>query len=280
MKNYLKIAIVFAFASIWFAGCKKDENQNFFLGGTNPRLAASKTNVVLTPQTENDQAIAFSWTNPNYQFSTGLSSHDVQYALELDINQQFNSPQKYVATIARDLARSFTVGEFNSILANGMLLPLDVNVTIYARVVSSLRFEGAVNAELPSNIITIATRPYALPPLVAVPVDGTLWATGNAFASDWSNPLPAPFDVTQQFTKVAGSNTLYEAVVTFIGGGGYKLIQRQGVWSTQYHRVDGDAFAGNFRMADAEPGFIGPPAAGRYKITVNFQSGRFTVVPQ
>jgi hypothetical protein len=44
--------------------------------------------------------------------------------------------------------------------------------------------------------------------------------------------------------------------------------------------VDGDAFAGNFRMADAEPGFIGPPTPGKYKMTVDFQIGKFTVVPQ
>ncbi len=280
MKNYLTTVVLIALAAVWFTGCKKDENRNFFFGGKAPLLTASKTNVVLTPATEKDEAIRFNWTNPNYEFSTGVSSHDVQYALEFDISTNFNSSNKFVTTIAKDLNKVYTVGEFNTILGNSMLLPLDQNVTVYARVVSSLRFEGSVNGQLASNVITITTRPFAPPPLVAVPVEGTLWATGNAFASDWSNPLGAPYDVTQSFTKVTGSNTKYEAVLTFIGGGGFKLIQKQGVWATQYHRVDGDAFAGNFKMADAEPGFIGPTTPGQYKMTVDFQIGKFTVVPQ
>ena len=280
MKKYLTTVVLLAMAAVWFTGCKKDENRNFFLGGKPPVLTASKTSVVLTPATEKNEAIRFNWTNPNYIFSTGVSSHDVQYALEIDINTNFNSNKKFVTTIAKDLTKVYSVFDFNVILGNNMLLPLDQNVTIYARIVSSLRFESSVNGQLASNVVTINTKPYAPPPLVAVPAEGTLWATGDAFISGWSNPLGAPFDVDQSFKKVTGSNTKYEAVLTFRGGGGFKLIQKQGVWSTQYHRVDGDAFAGNFKMADAEPGFIGPTTPGRYKMTIDFQIGKFSVVPQ
>ncbi len=280
MKKYLTTVVLISFAAFWFTGCKKDENRNFFLGGKSPVLTASTTNVVLNPLNEMDEAVKFTWTNPEYQFSTGLSSHDVQYALEFDVNTAFNSANKYVTTISKDQTKAYTVVDFNKILGNSMLLPLDQDVTIYARVVSSLRFESSTNGQLPSNTITIRTRPYAPPPLVPVPDEGTLWATGDAFNSGWENPLSAPYDVDQKFTKVANSNTKYEAVLTFKGGGGYKLIQKQGVWSTQYHRVDGDAFAGNFEKADAEPGFIGPPTAGRYKVTIDFQIGKFSVVPQ
>jgi starch-binding outer membrane protein SusE/F len=33
---------------------------------------------------------------------------------------------------------------------------------------------------------------------------------------------------------------------------------------------------GEFEKRDADPGFPGPPTAGRYKITVDFQLGVFT----
>jgi starch-binding outer membrane protein SusE/F len=277
MKNYLTTIVLIVFAAVWFTGCKKDENRNFFLGGKAPVFSANPTNVVLDPLHEMDEAVRFTWTNPEYQFSTGLSSQDVQYALEFDVNTSFTSANKYVTTISKELSKSYTVVDFNKILGNSMLLPLDQDVTIYARVVSSLRYESSQNGSIPSNVVTIKTKPYAPPPLVAVPSESNLWATGDAFNSGWQNPLSAPYDVEQKFTKL--SNTKYEAIVNFKGGGGYKLIQKQGEWSSQYHRVDGDAFAGNFEKADAEPGFIGP-AAGRYKITIDFQIGKFSVVPQ
>jgi hypothetical protein len=130
-----------------------------------------------------------------------------------------------------------------------------------------------------SNKITFTATPYAPPAEVEVPAAGTLWATGNAFGSDWKNPLPAPWDVTQKFTRV--NNTLYTLTVAMPGGGNYKLIQEQGVWGSQYHMIQGGTWeSGKFRKRDAEPGFIGPPTAGTYKITVDFQFGTFTVVKQ
>ncbi len=63
------------------------------------------------------------------------------------------------------------------------------------------------------------------------------------------------------------------------GGGAYKLIQEQGVWGTQYHMLLGGTWeGGDFEKKDADPGFPGPPSAGTYKITVDFQRGKFKVV--
>jgi hypothetical protein len=62
--------------------------------------------------------------------------------------------------------------------------------------------------------------------------------------SNWSNPLGSPYDANQKFTKV--SNTLYELIVPMIPGGGYKLIQEQGNWSTQYSFLSGSPTSGVF----------------------------------
>jgi hypothetical protein len=76
------------------------------------------------------------------------------------------------------------------------------------------------------------------------------------------------------------SETLYEGVVAFVGGGNYKMIQENGVWGTQYKKLAGDAFSGTLEKKDADPGFDGPSVAGNYKISVDFQAGTYTVTKQ
>jgi hypothetical protein len=117
------------------------------------------------------------------------------------------------------------------------------------------------------------------PPKVPVPTEGTLWLVGNAAAGGWDNPLPAPYIETQKFTRV--SETLYELTLDFLGGGGYKLVQKMGVWGTQYHALVKDVVTGGeFEMKDSDPQFAGPATAGTYKVTVDFQLGRYYVVKQ
>jgi hypothetical protein len=106
---------------------------------------------------------------------------------------------------------------------------------------------------------------------------GTLWIIGDAVASGWNNPLPAPFVTNQRFTKV--TDTQYELVVA-LKPGAYKLIQENGVWGTQYHMVEGTAAGGTFQKKDSDPAFPGPATPGNYKIVVDFQTGRFTVTRQ
>lgn len=151
---------------------------------------------------------------------------------------------------------------------------MNTPAAVEVRIVSSL---GASATRLISNVMRFNVTPFAPPPKVPVPTAGTLWIIGDAVASSWNNPLPAPFDATQKFTKV--SETLYELIVNFVGGGAYKLIQENGVWGTQYHMVEGTANGGTFEKKDADPAFIGP-SAGRYKIVVDFQTGKFTVTKQ
>jgi hypothetical protein len=127
--------------------------------------------------------------------------------------------------------------------------------------------------------VRFTATPFAPPPKVEPPTDNTLWTVGDAFPSGWNVNLPAPYNTSQRFTRI--SNTLYELVVDMPGGGRYKLIQKLGEWSTQYHMLDGGTWdGGQFEKKDSDPGFIGPPSAGKYKITVDFQLGIYTVVKQ
>jgi hypothetical protein len=102
---------------------------------------------------------------------------------------------------------------------------------------------------------------------------------GDAAPSGWSNPLPAPYDASQHLQKL--SETSYELVVSLPGGGGYKLIQTQGVWGTQYHMLAG----GTWKVVTLNRKILilnslDPPSPGTYKSTVDFQRGKFTAVKQ
>lgn len=272
--SFLLLAVVSLIA------CEKVENKISFENGTKPVLTASTTAVRLEAGEESNVAIRLNWTNPNYQFTTGISSHDVKYKLEIDTLASFASARKFETVYLKDLSKTFTVGELNAIFGNNLRIPLDPRktYTFYARITSSLGL-GAEAVPLQSNNITFTASPFPPPPKVAVPAADNLWATGDAFASSWQNPLPGPFDVSQKFTKI--SRTLYELTVSMPGGGNYKLIQTQGNWGTQYHMLSGGTWqGGQFEQRDADPGFPGPPTAGTYKITVNFQIGEFSVVKQ
>ncbi len=256
--------------------CEKDENKIYFDGGTAPVLTASKSAVNLNPADEALEAIKLTWTNPDYSFTTGPSSHDVSYTLEMDtLGGNFASSNKYVTTISRDLSKSFTVLELNSILGNTMLLKIGKQYTMETRISSSLASNAVA---LTSNKVSFTATPYSPPPKVEPPASGNLWGIGDAFSSGWANPMQAPYDVSQKFTKL--SNTLYELVVAMPGGGGYKVIQEQGNWDTQYHMVTGSSAGGVFEKKNADPTFPGPSTAGTYKITLDFQLGTFTVVKQ
>ncbi len=280
MKLYIN-KLSFLVAMVAFFGCEKVENKISYEGGTPPVLTGSASIVRLEAGEENNIALRIAWTNPNYKFTTGLSSHDVKYTLEIDtLGGNFSSGKKYTTVFAKELVKVYTIGELNAILGNSMRLQLDPrrNYTLQMRISSSLGI-GTDAAKLTSNIITFTTSPFPPPPKVPVPDAGTLWATGDAFASSWQNPLPGPYDLSQKFTK--RSTTLYELTVNMPGGGAYKLIQAQGNWGSQYHMLAGGTWqGGEFEKKDADPAFPGPPTAGTYKITVDFQLGLFNVVKQ
>ncbi len=277
-----RITFLLAFAGL--AACNKVENKIYFEGGTPPVISASTQAVNLQPGDEEKTAITFRWTNPNYRFTTGVSSQDVNYTLEIDtVGANFNSRAKVEVIIAKELSVTYTVGDLNKILTTGlaggkgMELSIDPRRTfnLEARVVSSI---GNAVKLISSNKVAFTASPFAPPPKVAVPDAGTLWIVGNAAPSGWQNPVPPPFDGQQQFTRV--NNTLYELTIALPGGGNYKLIQTQGVWGTQYRYLSGAWDGGEFEKRDADPGFDGPPTSGTYKMTFDFQTGRYTVVKQ
>lgn len=268
--KFLLFASVLAVALF---SCKKDENRVYFKGGTAPELTASTTDdMVLLDANKNNKAIEFSWTNPDYEFSTGGSSHDVTYTLQVDtVGANFTSPMKQEVAFAKSLGVSYTVKELNAILTK-----LNLVENMEHQVEFRLKASLGVNAvPLYSNIIQINITPY-LDVAVPIPPTGDLYMTGSAMPSDWTNSPPDD----QKFTKI--SNTLYEYVATFEPGGQYKFLSTPGQWQPQYGGSSAEGGELGYNMGGgSDPKEIPTPAeAGVYKITVNFKIGRYTVEKQ
>jgi len=278
--------IITAFTSLILAtflleSCEKEENKIFYEGGTSPALTASTAAVNLQPPPadESAEAINFNWTNPEYTFTTGISSQDVNYKLEFDtVGANFGSKSKYSTTIARELSKRYTVAELNAILGNSMSLPFGVKYNIEARIISSI---GENAAALTSNKVTFTAMPYAPPPKVPIPVSGKLYIIGDATPNGWPNPVPTP---QQEFTQL--SNTKYEITIALNGAGKkYLFLPVNGSWDSKYAVPNGSASGiangGEFRFYTSGGQDIpAPDAPGNYKITVDFQKGTFTVVKQ
>lgn len=278
MKN-LKISLlsVFTMTVLLFA-CKKQENQVFVESSKYPVLTASKTAVTLAPGLESQSAIKLFWTNPNYVLTTGINSLDISYKLEMDtLGGNFNSSNKFTTVIPRDLSLEWTVAQLNGVLGNTMQLTFGREFNIEIRITATI---GQTARPLTSNSIVFKATPFAPPPKVQVPVTGELYLVGDATPGGWNNPVPVP---TQKFTKL--SNTKYELTVALGASKFYLMLPENGSWASKYcvedNSIPGLSGGGNFVFKSSGGSDIPSPSeAGNYKITADFQTGKFTVAKQ
>ena len=274
MKKYFNLLSYTAAAVLLLTACKKEENKIYFEGGTAPVLTGSTAAVHLAPGSETATAIVLNWTNPEYKFTTGISSQDVSYSFEMDmLGANFGSKSKYVTTISKDLSKTFTEGELNGIMGNAMVLKTGRQYTFETRIIAILG-TGEVT-KLASNVFKFTATPFTPPPLVELPTTGKLYLVGDASPGGWANPVPVP---SQEFTKV--SNTFYEMTVALTGGKSVLFLPLNGDWGDKYgwtgsnnnNNVDGD----NLKRGGGD--IKVPAASGNYKIQVDFQLGKFTFI--
>jgi hypothetical protein len=268
MKHILKF-MLFSLAVIGMASCEKDENKVEFLGGTAPTLSASSTApLVLVVGNKDNTAITFSWTNPNYQFNTGISSQDVTYTLQIDTSSAFKKPKE--KSISKDLSVPMITKDINAMLL-GLGLPDGVARDVYIRVKSSLDNNSGA---LYSNIIKISMNPYLD---VVYPVPAKLYITGSATPGNWMGGGD-PELVPQRFTKVDAST--FRITVNLSANNSYLFVPVYGDWNNKYggtggnnsNNVNGDAFKPNGSDMKA------PAASRSYVITVDFKTGTWTVL--
>lgn len=278
MKKFLNKFLIVAAGFFLFSACKKDDSIETFKGGTPPSLSSSVTgDIPLAYASASENAITLNWTNPEYQFASGVSSQDVNYLIEIDTaGANFSNPARQQVSVSKDLALSVSQGQFNDWLLNQLVLTPGIVHTLEIRITSTI--SGSKATALTSNVLSFSATPYAIPPKVKPPVNGELFITGDATASGWANPVPVP---SQQFTEL--SPTLFEITVPLVGGKEYLCIPVNGDWSHKYSVKDktlpGLSDGGDF-LYDANDNFPGPATSGTYKITVDFQRGKFVVVKQ
>ncbi len=277
MKNIFKTLPFFFILALLAASCEKAENKVYFEGGTNPVLTSSVTtdSLPLTYANKDNTALNLSWTNPVYTFNTGVSSQDVSYQVEIDTTgANFTSTTKQTVAVAKDLSKSFLVSDFNGYLLNQLQLLPGVPHNVEIRVKSFL-----TNSSVPlaSNVIKYKIRPYSIPPVVNPPSTGKLFLVGDATDGGWSNPVPVP---TQQFTKI--DDLHFELTTNIAGGKQYLFLPLNGDWGHKFackKTADQSADGGDFGF-DFSDNFPGPAASGKYKIVVDFQRGKYSVIKQ
>lgn len=290
MQKYLnKLLVIIVTSLIFLSSCKKEGSNVLFSGGTAPVLTGSlNDSIPLIFSNAANTAISFSWTNPNYKFSNGISSLNVSYNLQFDtVGANFSSPHMQTVQISPALGTTYTVNDLNSLIGNGLMLDTAHTHNIEVRVVSFIApyTSGSANLEaLSSNSLTYKVKPYAPPPVITPPDPSAVLVLvgGDAKLGGWSNPVPA----SQQFTKVSATD--YQLKITLSGGDPtnasdqFLILPDNGSWSHKYSckSTSGQPFSGGSFGLDLSDNFPGPTAAGTYLLDLNFQTGILTVTKQ
>jgi hypothetical protein len=284
MKQYFnRLILLAASMPLLLASCKKDQDKVYFNGGTAPVLTATAADSISLPVSDTTAtAVTFNWTNPNYQFSDGISSMNVTYSLQFDTTSAFNGPNMTQVSINSGLSQSFTVAQLNNVMSNGLVLATGVPHTVLVRLESSISpFTSGTSAVAPlySATLSYSITPYATPPAVTPPSNDSLYIVGAAIAADnWANPMPAGSIPSETFTKV--SPTEYKLTTALVGGGEYKLISSNGSWTNQWSVATVDTYPNGGPFVFNGANCIAPAASGNYLIDVNFQTGKFSVTAQ
>ena len=270
MKRIFKF-LLFSLAVIAIASCTKDENKAEYTGGTAPVLTASSTApLVLLVANKDNPVITFSWTNPNYQFNSGISSQDVTYTLQFDTTgSNFTYAKLGEKSISKDLSTTLTVKDLNTILL-GMKMQDGVAHQIEIRVRSTL-----ANSSVPlySNVIKITITPYLD---VLYPVPAKLYITGSATPASWMT-MGDPELLSQKFTQLDAST--FQINIVLSANNSFLFVPVYGNWQNKYGYVNANNTNNpNGDMFKPNGGDMRAPATTRsYKVTVDFKTGTWSL---
>ena len=276
MKTILKLSALILLTSFIFSDCKKDETKLYYTGGTAPTLATKPATDTLSYLNEDKTVLTLNWTNPDYSFTTGVSSLDVTYNLQVDtVGANFSNP--YIVTVSKDLSYSFVSSVLNDIMQNQLNLKPGVKHVLEMRVISNLTNNSA---QLTSNTVQYNATPYIIPPKVQPPFTGKLFLIGSALTGNsdgWNNPVNA-----SKFQFAQTDNLHYTLTTTLYGGEEYLFIPDNGSWSNKYActKESAQAVTGGDFGYNLSDNFPSPAATGIYKIDVDFQKGKYTVTKQ
>jgi starch-binding outer membrane protein SusE/F len=283
MKKFIYHVLFFAgAASMLLTSCKKDYAKVYFAGGSSPVLTATAADSIPLPLSDTTgNAVTFNWTNPNYQYSDGISSMNVAYSLQIDTSSSFSSSLMQQVVVSSSLSQTFSVSALNALLTNQLLLDTSVTRTIFFRLESFITpytNGSAPIGALYSSTLSFSVTPYAIPPAVTPPASGKLYITGSATNDGWMVAGSTASVAGQQFTQV--NATLYTITLPLIGGQQFLVVPVAGDWTNKFATASTSAppTGGGF-ASNAANNFTGPLASGTYTVTFNFQTGFYTITP-
>ncbi len=273
MKHISQYVLLLIVLVAGFTACQKADKLPSYGEGSAPQLTASASVVNPPPADSNKVVLTLNWSDPGHAQDKSL----YKYYLEVDSSgRNFSKATILNVTVDKDKRTyAFVAKDLNSILLS-YGFQFNVAYDIDIRLVSSY---GNNNDQKKSNIVKVKSTPYKIPPKVQLPSSGGLFIVGAATQGGWENPVPVP---TQELQKI--DETTYGGIFQINGGEEYLLLPVNGSWETKYAISDnmapGVADAGSFFFSTG-PGnnFKAPANSGLYKITVDFQLGRYKVEP-
>jgi starch-binding outer membrane protein SusE/F len=272
MKKIFKSLFVPVLMLLALVSCKKDEKKIFYEGGTAPVLTglanSGGSNIDLNLADAAKDALVLAWTNPEYKFTTGVSSQDVAYVIEIDTEgSNFSSASRKATGVNNDLKYVYTQRALNDHLTDNLSLEIGKPANLEMRVIASLTKNNI--QPFVSNVLKFTATPYQDPS--KLPVD--LYITGDATPSGWTNSPPP----SQKFTYLGGKK--YEIVMDFVPGKLYKFLTKLGAWQPQYGSSSptGGALGLNDGTGSDPDAIPTPAVAGTYKISVNLGNQTFAV---
>lgn len=268
MKSLIKTLSFLAVAAFCFTACDKVDDLPFYNNGKAPVLTASAATIAPVAADSNKVALTLNWSYPEYATDT----NNVKYIIEIDSTGK-NFAKASKKEVIASLKTDFIAKDLNAILLSfgyEFNKPVDMEVKVTSSYVNN-------NERLASNVLKIRMTPYKIPPKVELPTSGKLFIVGSATQGGWTNPVPTP---AQELTRI--DETTFGGIFDMTGGGEFLLLPENGNWDKKYsvtnNTVPGLSEGGDFGYGLPQ-NFPAPSAAGWYKITVNFQTGKFSVTP-
>jgi hypothetical protein len=158
MKVWINKLFILSVLSLSLFACKKDEDIIRVQPGTTPTLGSSASDVVLSEENAESEALTLTWTASDFGFPAAVA-----YSLQFDsAGSNFATPDS--VDLANALTRTYTVKELNDLAIKLGLEPA-VAGTIEARIRASV----SPNVEpVYSNVVALTVTPYSTE--VVVPV--------------------------------------------------------------------------------------------------------------
>ncbi len=256
-----------------FTACEKADKLPFYGEGVATVLSSPTTTVAPAPSDSNSVKLILNWTDPKYAQDPSL----YKFVIEIDSTTK-NFTRAYTRTVIGKLTDSIIAKELNTAMLGwgfefNKAYDLDVRVTASYGNNNELKY---------SNILKIKATPYKIPPKVTLPFDGKLWIVGSATQGDWSNPInPSSNTIPQTFSRI--DETTFGGIFDLKANAEYLILpENQGAWANKYSiankNLAGVENGGDFGY-NLPDNFKGPASAGLYKITLDFQQGKFKVEP-